>query len=211
MPEHEISYTVTKSYSTLNTCTSKTRNIWFVCHGLGYLSRYFTKHFHHLDKDKNYIVAPQAPSKFYRDNTYTKVGACWLTKDNTSLEMDNILNFFNALYDKEIRPHQEKNLIVLGYSQGVSVAMRWLAKSKIACQDLIIHSGAIPHELEAKDFEGFIFTPHLVYGTKDEFINTERARIEKEKANALFGDKTIIHPFEGGHEINHSFLKTFEN
>ena len=155
MPEHELSYTVTKSYSTLNACTDKTKNIWFVCHGIGYLSRYFVKHFHHLDKDKNYVIAPQAPSKFYLDNTYTKVGACWLTKDNTSLEMDNILTFFNNIYEKEILPYANKKLIVLGYSQGVSVAMRWLAKSKVTCKELIIHSGAIPHELEAKDFEGF--------------------------------------------------------
>jgi len=211
MPEHKISYTVTKSYSTLNSCTQDTKNIWFVCHGLGYLSRYFIKHFHHLDKDKNYIIAPQAPSKFYRDSSYTKVGAGWLTKDETQLEMQNILNFFDGLYQKEIKPYQDKNLIILGYSQGVSVAMRWLAKSKVACKALIIHSGAIPHELEAKDFEGFGFIPHLVYGTKDEYITKERAEVEKEKAKKLFGDKTSIYAFEGGHEVDHAFLKQFDS
>jgi hypothetical protein len=114
MPEHEISFPVTKSYSTSNTLTAKTKNIWFVCHGLGYLSRYFIKHFHHLEKDKNYIIAPQAPSKFYRDKSYTKVGACWLTKEERDLEMENILRFFNAIYEKEIQPYPDKKLIVLG-------------------------------------------------------------------------------------------------
>ena len=190
--------------------TEKTENIWFVCHGLGYLSRYFVKHFHHLDKDENYVIAPQAPSKFYRNKTYTKVGACWLTKDNTSLEMDNILTFFNAIYSKEVLPYKTKKLIIMGYSQGVSVAMRWLAKSTIDCSDLIIHSGGIPNELESKDFEGFSFTPHLVYGYSDEYINDKRVIIEKEKANKLFGDKTIVRPFEGGHEVDHAFLKEFD-
>lgn len=211
MPEHEISYTVTKSYSTLNTCTKKTKNIWFVCHGLGYLSRYFIKNFHHLDQEKNYIIAPQAPSKFYRDKAYTKVGACWLTKDHTQLEMENILTYFNALYQKEIEPFPNKRVIILGYSQGVSVAMRWLAKSKISCNDLIIHSGGIPNELKPEDFESFEFTPHLVYGLKDEYINEERVILEKEKAKTLFGNKTIVHPFDGGHEVNHAFLKSFDN
>ena len=155
------------------------------------------------------VAAPQAPSKFYLDNTYTKVGACWLTKDNTSLEMDNILTFFNNIYEKEILPYANKKLIVLGYSQGVSVAMRWLAKSKVTCKELIIHSGAIPQELEAKDFEGFRFKPHLVYGTNDEFINEERIISEKNKARTLFGNKLNIHPFEGGHEINKAFFKSF--
>jgi len=210
MPEHKISYTVTKSYSTLNTITEKTKNIWFVCHGLGYLSRYFIKHFSHLDKTNNYIIAPQAPSKFYRDNRYKKVGACWLTKDHTTLEMDNIMAFFEEIYKKEILPYPGKRLIILGYSQGVSVAMRWLAKSKVACSDVIIHSGAIPHELDTNDFNGFKFTPHLVYGNTDEYITPERVVIEKEKAQTLFGDKTKVQPFEGGHEVNHDVLKHFD-
>jgi len=35
--EKEISYTITNSYSTLNTLTKATKNVWFVCHGMGYL------------------------------------------------------------------------------------------------------------------------------------------------------------------------------
>jgi predicted esterase len=209
MPEHEILYTVTKTYSTLNTITAKTENIWFVCHGLGYLSRYFIKNFHRLDKDKNYIIAPQAPSKYYKDNSYKKVGASWLTKDNTPLEMNNILNYFNSIYDKEIRPYHDKNLIVLGYSQGVSVAMRWLAKSNIACKHLIMHSGGIPVELQKEDFQDFSFTPHLVYGKDDPYINKDRIIIEIEKATKLFGNTTNIQAFDGGHEVNQEILSEF--
>lgn len=209
MPEHEISYTVTKTYSTLNTLNPNTENIWFVCHGLGYLSRYFIKNFHKLDKEKNYIIAPQAPSKYYKDNKYSKVGGSWLTKDNTSLEMDNILNYFSSIYDKEIKPHQDKNLIVLGYSQGVSVAMRWLAKSKVNCKHLIMHSGGIPNELEKNNFENFSFKPHLIYGKEDPYINKERVIIEKEKAYKLFGNLVSMHPFDGGHEVNQTILNRF--
>jgi len=39
--EKEVSYNATNSYSTLNTLTDKTKNVWFVCHGIGYLSRYY--------------------------------------------------------------------------------------------------------------------------------------------------------------------------
>ena len=63
--EKEISYTSHNTYSTLNSLSSKTKNVWFVCHGIGYLSRYFIKHFNELNNEENYIIAPQAQSKFY--------------------------------------------------------------------------------------------------------------------------------------------------
>ncbi|NNL82566.1 MAG: esterase, partial [Winogradskyella sp.] len=80
--EKEISYKTSNSYSTLNTLTSKTKNVWFVCHGMGYLSRFFLKYFKELDSETNYIIAPQAPSKYYIQPKM-HVGANWLTKDNT--------------------------------------------------------------------------------------------------------------------------------
>jgi hypothetical protein len=88
--------------------------------------------------------------------------------------------------------------------------MRWLSRAKVSCSDLIIHSGAIPHELTAENFEGFNFTPHLVYGKKDEYITEERIVTEKEKATTLFGNKTKINAFDGGHEMNHEYLKSFD-
>ncbi|HZH69980.1 MAG TPA: esterase, partial [Flavobacteriaceae bacterium] len=56
--EKEISYISTNTYSTLNSLTSNTKNVWIVCHGLGYLSRYFLKYFKSLPLEENYIIAP---------------------------------------------------------------------------------------------------------------------------------------------------------
>ena len=47
--EKEITYTTRNSYSTLNTLTERTKNVWFVFHGMGYLSRYFLRYFKHLN------------------------------------------------------------------------------------------------------------------------------------------------------------------
>lgn len=78
--EKELTYKTHNTYSTLNSLKSTTENVWFVCHGMGYLSRYFLKYFQVLDADKNYIIAPQAPSKYYLSPKFKHVGACWLTK-----------------------------------------------------------------------------------------------------------------------------------
>ncbi|MBO3117603.1 esterase [Winogradskyella sp. DF17] len=207
--EKEISYTSTNSYSTLNKVSINTKRVWLVCHGMGYLSRYFMKYFKALDSDENYIIAPQAPSKYYQQPSM-HVGANWLTRDNTSLSMDNVINYLDALFKAEELPVKDKEFIVLGYSQGVSVAMRYLAKRQIQCDKLVIHSGGIPKELHPKDF--YYLKPHakvfLVYGIQDEYLTKKRMDEELNRANALFPSCLEIRPFKGKHIVNIDFINT---
>lgn len=204
LTEKEISYQTTNSYSTLNELTPKTQNIWFVCHGMGYLSRYFLKYFKVLNSLENYIIAPQAPSKYYIQPKM-HVGANWLTKDNTSKDMTNILAYFDAVFEAENIP-KDKNFIVLGYSQGVSVALRYLVHRQLQCQELIIHSGGIPKELKPNDFNFFNAKVILTYGTMDEYLDEERIKDEVSRAKELFGDNLTVVPFEGKHEVNTELL-----
>ena len=200
--EKEISFTFTNSYSTLNAYTETTKNIWFVCHGMGYLSRYFLKYFKDLNPNENYVIAPQAPSKYYQQPKM-HVGANWLTREGTKKGMDNITNYFDALFESE--PLNNTNrLIVLGYSQGVSVAMRYLAHRKIQCQQLILHSGGIPKELTSSDFDYLKeeAAVKLIYGTKDEYLDHQRIKEETERARVLFGKRLEIMPFDGPHMMN---------
>lgn len=206
--EKEITYTTSNSYSTLNTLTERTKNVWFVCHGMGYLSRYFLRYFKHLNAEENYIIAPQAPSKYYMQPKM-HVGANWLTRDNTESGMQNILNYFDAVFEAETIP-KNINLIVFGYSQGVSVAMRYLAKRQLQCSQLVLHSGGIPKELTAKDFEYLSEDTKvkLIYGTEDEYLDAERIVYEKQRAEELFENRLQIFPFEGKHVVNVDFINT---
>lgn len=207
--EIEVSYTTSNSYSTLNTLTSETKNIWFSFHGMGYLSRYFLKYFDSLDSIENYIIAPQAPSKYYQGKNFNYVGASWLTKENTASETDNILNYIDGIYKNENSSKHQKNRIVLGFSQGVSVALRWVASRKISCKSILIHSGGIPKELTARDFS-FLSkstTVYLIYGIHDEYLTEERIATEREHALRLFGNRLVILSFEGKHEVNTALLQ----
>ncbi|MCB0381786.1 MAG: esterase [Psychroserpens sp.] len=199
--ETEIYYTINNSYSTLNKLTQHTKNIWFVCHGMGYLSRYFIQYFKALSPDENYIIAPQAQSKYYQTSKFKHVGASWLTKENTVVDTENVMAYFDAVFANESIP-MDKNLIVLGYSQGVSVAMRYVAKRKLQCHQLVIHSGGIPKELTPEDFQFLNAKVSLIYGTQDEFLNDDRIASETEKAKTLFGNNLHILPFEGKHIVN---------
>lgn len=204
--EKEITYQTSNSYSTLNQLTERTNNVWFVCHGMGYLSRYFLKYFKELNAKENYIIAPQAPSKYYIQPKM-HVGANWLTRDNTEAGTKNIISYFDAIFEAEEIP-EDVNFIVFGYSQGVSVAMRYMARRQLQCHQLVLHSGGIPKELKVEDFAYLEEDTKvkLIYGTEDEYLNT--ARIEEESARAinLFGDRVTILPFEGKHVVNVDYI-----
>lgn len=205
--ENQVSYTSTNTYNTLNTLTDKTKNVWLVFHGMGYLSKYFIQYFSELDPNENFIIAPQAPAKYYQDMTFKRIGASWLTRENTAMETGNILNYVDAVFEKELSGIIPK-LIIMGYSQGVSVAARWVASRKIQCSKLIFHSGGIPKELSSLDFafQNANTSVHCVYGNKDPFITEARKLEEKESGLNLFKNRLIIEEFDGRHEVNRSIL-----
>ncbi|SDX39864.1 alpha/beta hydrolase [Aequorivita viscosa] len=205
--EKQVSYTTSNSYSTLNSLTKKTKNVWIAFHGLGYLSKYFIDYFSELDPEENYIIALQAPSKYYQDRKFKHVGASWLTRENTAIETENVLNYVDAVFKEEISGDLP-NLIVMGYSQGVSIAARWVAKRKIQCDTLLLHSGGIPNELEPKDFEFLNPTAKVIYlyGNKDEYITEARKTEEQLKGSELFKNRLSIEVFDGIHEVNRDYL-----
>lgn len=205
--EKQVLYTASNTYNTLNELTEKTKNVWMVFHGMGYLSRYFINYFSELNADENYIIAPQAPSKYYQDKAFKHVGASWLTRENTFAETENILNFVDAVFKKEI-VEKPLNFIVMGYSQGVSIATRWVASRKILCDKLILHSGGIPKELTPEDFEFLKPTVEVIYlyGNKDQYITEARKTEEQLKGSQLFKNRLKIEVFDGGHEVNGDFL-----
>ncbi|MFH6604123.1 alpha/beta hydrolase [Maribacter algicola] len=206
--EKQVSYRTTNTYETLNKMSEKTKNVWIVFHGIGFLSRYFLKYFDELPPEENYFIAPQAPSKYYLKNEYRHVGASWLTKENTALEKKNVLAYLDAVFEVEKIPETCK-LIVFGFSQGVSIAMRWAAYQKPRCEHLILYAGGIPTELEPSDFDfikDYGTKVKVLIGNQDEYINEDRLRDESKKIELLFNGKAEQVIYEGGHEIKKELI-----
>ncbi|MCP9199841.1 esterase [Gramella sp. GC03-9] len=203
--ENKLSYTISNTYSTLNKRTA-TKNVWLAFHGIGYLSRYFLKYFKHLDPEENYIIAPQAQSKYYLNGEYRHVGASWLTRENLEEEIENMLSYLDAVYEAENLAEAE-NLYIFGYSQGVSVATRFVARRKINCSKLILHSGKVPQELKTEDFEHLSDTEiKFIFGTQDEYLNPEILKTEEKRLHELFPKNLEIISFDGGHEVNRDLI-----
>lgn len=207
--EKEVSFKTNKTYSTLNTI-DKNQNIWFACHGIGQLSHYFLNNFLNIRKEKNYIIAPQAPSKYYQSTQTKRVGACWLTKENTQLEQHNIFRYFDEILNQEkpVTPN-----IFMGFSQGVSVMLRYLAYKKLNLNDIVIMSGKIPEELNKSDFNFLSEKTRvwLSYGLNDPLLNEELIDIETNKSKQLFGKRVNVITFNGKHEINQKLILNLGN
>jgi len=202
--EKEVSYTITNSYSTLNKLTSKTKNIWFVCHGLGFLSRYFIQYFNELNPEENYIIAPQAQAKQYLSGQFKHVGASWLTKEKTQENIPNVLNYLDSVYQAENIP-SAPNLIILGFSQGVSVATRWIAQRNIKCDTLVLYAGKVPREFSEDDFK-HIQSIKFIIGNKDEYVTSGVLENEKEYSDELFKKRIEYITFNGTHEMKRDLI-----
>jgi len=205
-----VTYTTQNSYTTLNSLNSETKNVWVVFHGIGYLSRYFLKYFNELNAKENYIIAPQAPSKYYLNDTYRHVGASWLTKEDTNQETENVIQYIDAVLHAEAIP-ERCNLIVFGFSQGVSIATRWIAKKTLNCNKLILYAGGLPKELTPEDFEHLAANEtevNIIIGDKDGYITPERLIIEEEKATSLFRGRAKAIRFTGGHEVKKEIINS---
>lgn len=208
--EKQVSYQTTNTYETLNALTEKTKNIWIVLHGIGYLSKFFIKYFDALNTDENYIIAPQAPAKYYLKNEYKYVGASWLTKENRVLETKNVLAYLDAVYSAETLP-SDCNLLVFGFSQGVSIATRWIASRNINCAQMILYAGGIPKELTPEDFEFMKdqeTTVTVIVGDKDQYLTTEVLKYERTRIEELFFGKAKMVIFDGGHEVKKEIINT---
>ena len=205
--EKSVSYTTTNTYQTLNTLNDQTKNIWIVCHGLGHLSSFFIKHFKSLAPDTNYIIAPQAPSKYYQDKRYKYIGASWLTRENTKLEIENLLNYLDQVYKKELSSVdlEKYTVVLMGFSQGVSVITRWLAHREIPCDVLILHSGKIPADV--KHIANQPKRVFSIYGNEDSLISKEALRQQHQLAKSLFDSSMEDVIFDGAHVVHEASLQ----
>jgi hypothetical protein len=72
----------TARYFILGEAGPFTRQVWFVCHGYGFLGGDFLKNFEALNEKEHLVVASEGLHRFYLYGTGGKVGASWMTKED---------------------------------------------------------------------------------------------------------------------------------
>lgn len=209
-----VQYSTVKTYETHGQLNADTDYVWLLFHGFGQLADSFIKDFKNLGEN-HYVIALQAPSKFYVKG-FTQIGASWLTQQDLELEKENVLNYIQKVYQAEgLADRTDLKLNLLGFSQGVSVMTRFLAKYKISFHQLICWAGKFPKELQASDFNYLDQKSNqvkvlLVAGKEDPVAPPEQIKKELKRLASFF-TKIETLSYTGGHKISADVISQINN
>ena len=182
---------------------AKAKSIWIVLHGYGHLARFFLNGFDGLEEDR-FIVAPEALSRFYTNNDFTRVGASWMTREDREHEIADQISYLDSLL-AQVRTACPKATEVgaLGFSQGVSTLCRWTVHGSAAPDRIVIWGGSMPPELEAERLGERWRSARidLVHGIEDPVVKQD-VLARNEAALRAAGLEFNTHRFHGGHELD---------
>jgi len=184
-------------------------HVWFVFHGYGQLAGHFVQHFSGLSNNTVLVVAPEALSRFYLAGFSGRVGATWMTKEDRLHEIEDYVAYLDAVYDEVTRQSDAvAHITVLGFSQGVATAVRWVHAGKVKPQRLVLWGDLLPPELIRAEDLGFLKECGLtlVHGKQDKLVTAGRLK-EQERLLQEHGVPFEFHHFDGGHELNTELLR----
>jgi predicted esterase len=211
----------TARYELLGQPSPAVRELWIVCHGYGQLASSFIRHFEPIADPSRLIVAPEALSRFYVDwlpgasrpsdmpMSERKVGASWMTSEDRQSELDDQAAYLGALHTHVLGllDREQVAVHVLGFSQGVATAARWIARRRLTIERLVLWAGAIPTDLSTSELSmsarrGLT----IVYGTRDRFAGADRIAAE-ERRLVTDGATFVLERFDGGHRMDDDTLR----
>jgi predicted esterase len=209
--EHHISVTKTARYWTLG--HKDAPEVWFVLHGYKQLARRFLRRFTPIDEPGRLIVAPEALSRFYisaepgRHGPASVVGATWMTREDRLVEIEDYVDYLDTLADSYRA--DERSVTVLGFSQGVATATRWVVHGRVRPTRLLLWGDYTPPDLAlglaGAALEGVDVA--LVRGDDDPGIDETLAAQEAERLRgAGIAYRTIN--YGGGHDIDAETLRS---
>jgi predicted esterase len=214
--EHHLAVTRTARFLTLGGDRGGARRqLWLACHGYGQLASGFLESLRALDTPERLVVAPEALSRFYLDDSFgphgpdTPVGATWMTREDREVEIEDYVAYLERVYERarESLDGARPRVLALGFSQGVATVSRWAARTAAPLDELVLWGGRLPPELEptrlTERHPDLQVT--LVAGTRDRFV--EEARLHEEEARLSgAGVRVRALTFKGGHRLDDATL-----
>lgn len=150
--EHRL--TVERSARVYTLGSTHAREAWVVLHGYGQLAARFIGNFDAIAGAKRVIVAPEALNRFYIElprpggppAADRRVGTTWMTREDREAEIADYVAYLDRVRSQVVP--QARHLTVLGFSQGVATACRWVALGSTPVQRLILWGGVAPPDLD---------------------------------------------------------------
>lgn len=211
--ELDINYFTTQKtarYTTFGELTASTKYFWFALHGSKMLCEQMLYKFKGFDPKEHFIVAPEALIRFYEKDFGGPVVASWMTKRDRLTEIEDNGNYLSALYlyfTKQLPSDCIRS--ILAFSQGGTIAFRWMHNQKVDVDYIIPYACWIPEDIDLTKSKTHLQTSKILftYGLQDQFLTEKRmlmvqSVLEKNHLTIKFL------PYEGDHRISKEQLKT---
>ena len=177
------------------------KKLLYVLHGYGQLAKFFIRKFKDLG-DQYTIIAPEGQHYFYLRGTSGRVGACWMTKENREQDIENYINYLNAVHAEISSEHDWQEVSILGFSQGVATAFRWLAEGNLTPEQFLICSGLVPPDVDLQ-IKKDIFDPiKMTYfsGVNDTYRTEDSVKEFYDAVASSKLDMELVN-FDGVHRV----------
>lgn len=211
---HHLEVRRTARIVTLGQPGPSVREVWIALHGYGQLADRFMRRFEPIDDGSRYVIAPEALNRFYLDakpvphGPGSPVGATWMTREDRLTDIADYLHYLDAVHDWALARFDRTavRVLLLGFSQGMSTAVRWAVHTDAGIDDVILWAGSWPPEIEPRPdlFRGARLS--LVAGTADRSVDEEglMRRIEELREGGL--DPALVR-YRGGHDLDADVLR----
>ena len=217
---HERPTIRTGRYAMAGAEPSDAARIWIVLHGYGQLAPRFLRPFVGIIPRDTCVVAPEGLSRFYLEGPRAdgghlqRIGATWLTRESRDTEIADAHRWLDGVYADVVGASMRTRRIaptigVLGFSQGVATAMRWIASGTVQARCFVAWAGGLAQDVNKTAFRDNVSTADivLVAGERDAFATTEaRDKIRTEFATLHHAPREII--FDGEHHLDATVLST---
>lgn len=191
---------------------ASTSTLWIALHGYGQLASDFASAVEPLLAPSTAIVVPEALSRFYLASTTrgshatASVGASWMTREDRETEIGDQISYLDELLTAvTVLATSRPRVSVLGFSQGVATAARWVARSQVPTRRLVLWAGQLPDDVDPATLAASTEHLHFVIGDTDTLVAAEgiaRTIARLESAGAPF--ERI--GFAGGHRLDRAVL-----
>lgn len=186
---------------------------WLVLHGYRQLASRFVRRFASLADGSRRIVAPEGLSRFYVDEDggqhgpEHRVGASWMTRESRDSEIADYVAYLEQVVSgvRAEAAHDARG-VVLGFSQGVHTAARWLVAATSPMPETTVLWGApLPADLDPERAADRLAQTRLVLveGRADPHKNPAARAAERERL-LEWGVRAEWIEHAGGHRIDPS-------
>jgi predicted esterase len=189
------------------------RERWYVLHGYRQLAERFLRRFHSVCGGGREVVAPEGLNRFYigadrgRHGAGAVVGASWMTREDRDAEIRDYVRYLDALADGF--PTDDAPVTVLGFSQGVATACRWVTYGRMRPERLVLWGDFLPPDLDLDAAREALSGTEivLVRGSEDPALADAELRAAEAERMEAAGLELRVVRYEGGHDIDGPTLR----